>query len=223
MLNFPTSTEFNRRIPKQKFYDNLSITPALKRSFIDDIKVIYWRNKLAESTLNIPAGKDVTEIEVFEIILNSQEIDEKVLRQIDSEIPYHILFILCYNSSYELWIGYKEARTEETFKVSGYYHTEWSEKEALNLDIVGLSLDEVYESFVRQIAGEKLKYSSSNEALADSVHRSEEIAQLEKLIAKTEAAAWKEQQPKKRFEIYTKLQDYKRNLEDLKNNKTEET
>ncbi|MCD8106385.1 MAG: DUF4391 domain-containing protein [Oscillospiraceae bacterium] len=209
MLNFPSSTEFNRRIPKQKFYDNLSITPALKRSFIDDIKAIYWRNKLAESTLNIPAGKDVTEIEVFEISLNSQEIDEKVLRQIDSEIPYHILFILCYNSSYELWIGYKEAKSEDTFKVSGYYHTDWTEKEALNLDIVGLSLDEVYESFVRQIAGDKLIQSEPQETLSESVQKATERARIEKEISKLQSKLWKEKQLNRQMEINAEIKKLK--------------
>lgn len=31
MLGLPKTTEFNKRIPKQKFYDNLAVTPALKR------------------------------------------------------------------------------------------------------------------------------------------------------------------------------------------------
>ena len=38
MLGLLKSTEFNKRIPKQKFYENLSVTPALKRIFIDQIK-----------------------------------------------------------------------------------------------------------------------------------------------------------------------------------------
>lgn len=60
MLGLPKSTEFNRRIPKQKFYENLSVTPALKRIFIDQIKVIYWRNKIAATTMNLAAGDTVT-------------------------------------------------------------------------------------------------------------------------------------------------------------------
>ena len=43
MIGLPKSTEFNRRIPKQKFYENISVSPTLKRVFIDQIKVIYWR------------------------------------------------------------------------------------------------------------------------------------------------------------------------------------
>ena len=33
MLGLPKTTEFNKRIPKQKFYDNLAVTPALKKVF----------------------------------------------------------------------------------------------------------------------------------------------------------------------------------------------
>ena len=67
MLELPKTTEFNKRIPKQKFYENISVTPALRRIFIDQIKVVYWRNKIAPSTMNLEAGNSVTEIEVFEV------------------------------------------------------------------------------------------------------------------------------------------------------------
>lgn len=79
MLGLPKSTEFSKRIPKQKFYENLDISPALKRVFVEQIRVIYWRNKLAATTLNLSEGTVVTEIEVFEIRLSSPELDEAVL------------------------------------------------------------------------------------------------------------------------------------------------
>lgn len=50
MLGFPVSTEYNKRIPKQKFYDNLDVSPTLRRVFVDQIRLVYWRNKLAAST-----------------------------------------------------------------------------------------------------------------------------------------------------------------------------
>ncbi|MFC2766435.1 MAG: DUF4391 domain-containing protein [Prevotella sp.] len=39
----PKSTEFNKRIPKQKFYENLSLTPAIRKAFTEQIKMIYWK------------------------------------------------------------------------------------------------------------------------------------------------------------------------------------
>lgn len=57
MLGLPKSTEFNKRIPKQKFYDNLTVSPTLKRIFVDQIRIIYWANKIAPSTLNLAEGR----------------------------------------------------------------------------------------------------------------------------------------------------------------------
>ena len=91
MINLPKSTEFNKRIPKQKFYEKLNVTPALKRSFIDQIKTVIWRNKIAGDTMNIASGKTVIEIEIFEIQLCTPELDTDVLKIIDKEIPYHIV------------------------------------------------------------------------------------------------------------------------------------
>lgn len=92
MIGLPKTTEFNKRIPKQKFYENLEISPTLKKIFVEQVKVIYWRNKIAASTTNLAAGNDVTELEVFEVRLTSPVLDDSLLRQIDKEIPYHILF-----------------------------------------------------------------------------------------------------------------------------------
>ena len=94
MFYLPKSTEFNRRIPKQKFYENLTISPAVKRAFVEQIRFIYWRNKIAPATVNIAPGKTVDEVEVFELRLTEPQLDEAVLRRIDTEIPYHILFLL---------------------------------------------------------------------------------------------------------------------------------
>ena len=104
MLGLPKTTEFNKRIPKEKFYENLNVIPAIKKNFVDQIKVIYWRNKIAPSTTNLAAGNNVTEIEVFEIKLKTNLLDESVLRQIDREIPYHILFLLS-SAFYRRFIG----------------------------------------------------------------------------------------------------------------------
>ena len=162
VVGFPQATEFNKRIPKQKFYENLEVSPALRRVFVDQIRLVYWRNKLAASTLNIAAGEAVTEIEVFEVRLNDPQLDEAVLKQIDKEIPYHILFILTCDGKAQAWIGYKEAAASgsNAFKVSRYYHTDWMPEDELHLSIDGLNIDAVYESLVRQIAGDKLQTDS---------------------------------------------------------------
>ena len=213
MLGFPASTEFNKKIPKQKFYDNLDISPALRRVFVDQIRLVYWRNKLAASTLNIATGEAVTEIEVFEVRLNDPQLDEAVLKQIDKEIPYHILFVLTCDGKAQAWIGYKEAATSgsNAFKVSRYYHTDWMPEDELHLHIDGLNMDAVYESLVRQIAGDKLQ-TDSGESLKESVERDEKKKQLEKQISTLENKMKKEKQLNRRMEMNTELKKIKKVL-----------
>lgn len=205
MLNFPKSTEFNKRIPKQKFYENIAVIPVMKRAFVEQIKIIYWRNKIATTTLNLAAGGQVTEIEVFEVRLSAPKLDESVLRQIDREIPYHILFLLEYEGKYRAVIGYKEAATGKTaFKVDRYYSTDWLDEDDLPVHLDGLSLDAVYENFVRQIAGEVLA-DKNGTTLKESVEQQKQREQIEKQIATLEAKIRKEKQPKKKFELVQKL------------------
>lgn len=213
MLNLSNSTEFNKRIPKQKFYDNLSVTPALKKAFTDQIKAIYWRNKIAPTTVNLAASDSVTEIEVFEVRLSAPKLDESVLRQIDREIPYHILFLLEYEGKYCAVIGYKEAAVGKTaFKVDRYYSTDWLDEDDLPVHLDGLSMDAVYENFVRQIAGDVLGTGEST-SLKDCVEQQKQREQIEKQIATLEAKIRKEKQPKKKFELVQELQIVRRQLE----------
>lgn len=70
------------------------------------------------------------------------------------------------------------------------------------------SLDEIWDIFVEQITlyeerAEKMNSFSLDERLS----LQEQILKLKKMIEKAEAAARREQQPKKKFEIYTRLRE----------------
>lgn len=214
MLGFPVSTDFNKRIPKQKFYENLDVTPAMRRIFVEQIKTVFWKNKLAATTLNIAAGEAVTEIEVLEVRLTQPQLDESVLRQIDREIPYHILFILTCDGNTQAWIGYKEstATGNKAFKVNKYYHTDWVPQDDLHFTVDGLDMDAVYESLVRQIAGDELQ-TETGESLKQSVERDEKKKLLEKQIATLENKIRKEKQLNRQMEMNAQLKKLRRELE----------
>lgn len=221
MLHLPRSTEFNRRIPKQKFYENLSVTPALRRVFVEQIKTIYWRNKIAASTMNLAAGGAVNELEIIELQLNQQSLDEAVLKLIDKEIPYHILFLLTFEGKVQAWIGYKEEAGSGTaaFKVNQYYHTDWLEADKLDLKPEGLSLDAVYEGYVRQIhnAGASVESEewSVERPLQEAVAAEEKRRTLEKKIAALEVKIRKEKQLNRQMALNAELKRLKREVEAL--------
>ena len=214
MFGFPASTVFGKRIPKQKFYENIDISSALKRVFAEQIRLIYWRNKLAEVTLNLPKGETVTEIEIFEVMLNAPQLDEAVLRQIDRQISYHILFVLTCDGMAQARVGYKEAPSSgnSAIKVSRYYHTNWVPENELQFRIDGLNMDAVYESLVRQIAGDALQ-ADAGESLQASVARDERRRQLEKQIAALESKLHKEKQLNRQMEINAELKKLRRALQ----------
>lgn len=216
MLGLPQSTEFNKRIPKQKFYEHITVSPALKKSFVDQIRMIYWRNKVAATTVNLAPGTIVDEVEVFEIKLNSASLDEAVLRQIDREISYHIIFLLEYEGKLQAWTAYKEKTptANAVFKVGKYYHTEWMTEAELPIRIDGLNLDAVYENFVRQIAGDALK-ADSGESLKVSVERDEKKKQLEKQIVALENKMRREKQLNRQMEMNAELKKLKNEVKSL--------
>ena len=216
-MNLPKSTEFRKRIPKEKFYENLDISPTLKESFVNQIKTIYWSNKISEDTVNIKAGEHVNEIQVFRINLKQQSIDEKVLLQIDRQIPYHIIFVLKYGDLCQTVIGYKEesAANNNAFKVSGFYYSDWMAEAELPIEIKGLDLDSVYENVLRTVAGDRLNIDKS-EDIADSVKRDEEIQKLEGKIDKLKQKRRKTKQLNKQVKMSDEIRELEKQLESLK-------
>lgn len=201
MFDLPITTEYNRKIPKQRFYENLSVSPALKRLFVEQIQSIVWANKIAPSTVNVAAGKEVTEIEVFRISLTSDILPEEVLLQLDKQIPYHILFILESKNNYQLWIGFKESITtgsSNAFKVNKYFHTEWFAEQDLHIRLNGMDMDSVYENLVRHFGNID---SSGEKPLSEQIATLEQCEKFDKDIAKLEAKMRRENNPRKKFDI----------------------
>ena len=210
MLSLPKSTEFNKRIPKQKFYDNLDISPTLKKAFIQQIQAVYWRNKLAPATMNISAGKQVTELEVFEIVLTSQEVNEAVLRQIDREIPYHILFILTFGNKSRFAVSYTEPTEsgKNAFQVGRYFWGSWVECDKLSVQLNGLDLDTVLENMIREIGNIHVTEGNS---LGQQIEVNAQREKLEKEIERLERLARKEVQPRKKYELVKRIKELKTN------------
>lgn len=125
--------------------------------------------------------------------------------------------ISCFYYKYQAWIGYKEtaASGNKAFKVNGYYHTAWLDEDALPLKLEGLNVDTVYENYVRQIAGDKLKTENAGESLKESVARDEQKQALQKKITTLQAKIRKEKQLNKQMHMNSELKKLKKELEVL--------
>lgn len=214
MFGLPETTYFGKLVPKNKFYDKLSIDIKLERSFIDQINSIRWVHKLSADTLNVSKGSIVDEVEVFLVKLKTRVLDLNVLRQMDKQLHYHLIFILEFEEQYQIWTGYKEESTNDAFKVGNYYNTNWVTEDTFSLRLDGLNMDTIYENLVRQIAGNELS-KENNESLKDTVERQATREKLEKKIAKLRVKIRKEKQFNRQVELNTQLKILKHKLEEL--------
>jgi hypothetical protein len=200
MLGLPRSTEVNRRVAKEKLYQNAALVPQTREMIKDQIESVFWRNKLADSTMAISTGETVAEIQIFEIQLRQRELDKRVLPAIAKAIPYKILFILVFGDEAQLWI-----------EASGtFYNTDWQPLGGFTLKFEGLNLDAVYENLARQISGGRL---GTDGDIEDAVDRDKQRQKLERDIAALEKKLLREKQFNKQVELNGELKRLRAELE----------
>ena len=210
MTEFPVSTRVNRRVPKEAFYKHLTLTAALKDKFVTDVDRIVIENSLSNDSLNLNAPSEIKEILVLSVTLKKQEFDGKIVEAIAKQNPHKLLFVLVFEDKKKLALYHNKL-----------YNTDWTNENEISLKLNGSSLDEIWQSFIEQTALYRERAENAGSLSIDErLARQERITKLEKLIEKTEKSAWKETQPKKKFELYSKLKGYKIELEDLKNGET---
>ncbi|HPH11323.1 MAG TPA: DUF4391 domain-containing protein [Thermotogota bacterium] len=214
MLAFPKSTLLDRSIPKQKFYLNLKASSSLERLFIDEVKSIRWMYKLAPDTFNIREGETVKEIEVLELSLKGSTISQEIVEAIDREIPYHLVFVMRYLDKGQIRISYKQDSKKKagTFKVERYYTTDWIPYDDLTLPFDGLTMDRLYESFLLQVAGDRLQREAGDD-IQEAVEKDIQREKLERRIQKLENKIRNERQFNRQVGLMAELREAQAQLE----------
>lgn len=205
MIDFPSRTRVGRRLPKEAFYQHLSLTKALKAKFVSDVERIDVANSLTKENLNLEQASEVKEILLLTIQLKKQNFDGKLVEAIARQNPHKLIFLLEYEDYQQMAVYHRKL-----------YQTEWMKSEKVGLSLSGSTLSAIWEDLVRQIALHSEAVAGQKEQnLDEQLKKQDEMDRLQKLIKKTEAAVWKEPQPKKKYALYTKLQGYQKQLEDI--------
>lgn len=209
MIDFPESTIVHRWLPKEAFYKHLPLAATLKTRFVTDVDRIVVENSLTRKNLNLAKDSEIKEIMLLSIALKKQDFDGKIVEAIARQNPHKLIFLLEYEKECQLAVYH-----------SKLYRTDWMKEQDLSLKLSGNTLDEIWDDLVRQIAvSSEAVQRREDQTIDEQLKTQDEINRLNKLIKKTETATWKEQQPKKRFELYTELQNYKEQLEEITNGK----
>lgn len=206
MLEFPDKAYVGRTMPKEAFYKHLKLSSELREKFVSDVKRLSLEYKLSPDTLNIEKNGETTEILVFSIELKKQEPDYRLVESIARQNAHKLLFLLKFQEQGQLALYYGKL-----------YKTDWTPLTDLKLEARGLNLDSIWEGFIEQIALQENIVSSCNSLTVDEkLKKQDTILKVQKEIDKLERLSRSEKQPKKRFELFTKLQGLQKKLAEEK-------
>ena len=215
MFAYPKQAEFNRVLPKSKIYAHANPGRAVKDLFVSQIGEIVWKYKLSPETLNLPARNGISEIQVFEIALKSEDLDERVLPTIDRAIPFPILFQLTHGSRIRFAASYKRPSEAEAAKwvIEATFVTDWQpSSQERPLLPVALDLASLYESLIRRHLPLPQR---PGEGIREHVARFVAIEAKEKECQQMEARLNKEKQFNRKVEMNAALRTLRQELESL--------
>ncbi|HCA30639.1 MAG TPA: DUF4391 domain-containing protein [Ruminococcaceae bacterium] len=205
MIQLPSATTVGRVLPKEAFYQRLTLSGDLKEKFVADIKRITLSNSLTAATLNLEAGNEMNEILVLTVELKKQQFDGRIVENIARQNPHKLLFLLRFEDKAQLAVYYGKL-----------YTTAWVSDDEITLQVKGFTLDTVWQGFLEQIAlRDGFIQPKPDDDIDTKLQRQERILKLQKEIEKLEKQTQREVQPKKKFALYEQLQKKKQELEEL--------
>lgn len=202
MFSLPRSTEIRKQISKKLIYTKFSaeLKGERKNQFDNDISKIVILNEISPASINIPEGEQVKAIFVIQVILKDKNYNERNLVLLSKLFGQNMIFVLQYEDEYQLAIY------QTRLLASDWYEDE------VKLAISGLSLDKVWEQMVSQISG---IVASDEKSLDEQIAIEEQKTQISKKILDLEKKARKEVQSKKKYEMFQRIKEYQKQLEEL--------
>lgn len=197
MLNLPEITQLQKNLPKSQIYKKFQLNNTQQTKFDLDISRIDIVNEISSRTIPaIREGSKVKSIYVLNVKLKKKVIDYKNIERIAKLIPQNLVFALQFENEIQLAVFCERMFT-----------TAWIPEIQVQIEVLGLTFDEVWENIIKKIEGGEW---DSNLSLSENIELKEKKEKLRKEIDKLEKLARKEIQPKKKFELVSQ----KRNLED---------
>lgn len=203
MLNLPNVTEVQKPLPKVQIYRKFQLTNAQASKFDSDISRIEIVNDVSTRTIpSILEGKKEKGFYVLSVMLKTKNYEPKNIEKIAKLIPQNLVFALQFEEEIQLAVFYEKL-----------FVSEWKNRQDAVLSLNGLDFDKVWENVIKSIEGGEWKNGIS---LKENIALKEKKEKLQKEIDRLEKLARKEVQPKRKFEFFTRLQELRRELEEMK-------
>ena len=199
MLNLPKSTELNKQLPKKSIYAKFQMSASDKEKFDKDISRITIVNEVSPNNIHIMPGEKVKMFFVMLVSLKQKEYNEKTIIKLSKLIPQNIVMVLQYE---------KEARLAVYH--SKLLQSDWKKIDELNIDIIGLNFDNIWDNIIVQVGNIVIE---NNNSLENQIEINSKKEKLHNEINRLEKWARVEKQPKKKFDIVSKIRMLKKEME----------
>lgn len=199
----PSSTEIRKPVHKKMLYAKFptELSGEKRKQFDDDIGRIIITNEISPVSVNIKEGEQVKSIFVLQVELKNKAYNERNIVLIAKLFGQHLLIVLKYAD--EVQFAIYQTRL---------LHSEWMEVDNACVKLSGLDLDAVWENLVTKVSGIVV---TDEHSLDEQIVIEQEKVKLLKQIEELDRKARKETQAKKKFEMFQRLKEYQKKLQDL--------
>ena len=200
MYNLPQSTEINKALPKTVLYEKFELKPSQQKAFDADVSRMVITNVLSSHTLPAVAeGQSVKTIYVVTVQLKrKQYVSGKSIELLSRLIPQKIVLVLHHDDKMQLAVHHSRLLTSE-----------WMNEDDLDIPILGLDFDKVWENIVATVSGIVLDNAIS---IDEQLDKDWKRRQTEQKIAQLEKRARIEKQPRKKWELVSEIRRLEKEL-----------
>lgn len=184
MYGLPSTVTVDQTLPKNAFYQRLSLAAPVKDEFVHGIEELRVVASIKEATCGIPVSGGIGEISVLRIALKTDELPRKALDAIASAVPRKMLMACCREGRARLAVLRDGLRVSER----------WIVEKQLNIELRGASLAEVWDGLCARVLFDDAEVEDVDARMAQE----ERIAELEAEVIKLKRKYAKEVQPAKR-------------------------
>ena len=185
MYGLPASSEMRKQLSKEAIIKRFEVSGRERERFDKSVHKIVITHNLCPSTINIPIGKQIQAIYVIEIYLREPGFDRIAIA------------ILERMNQSAIYILKSEGKCKVVMFEKKLFESDWVEEEDLQLVASGLDLDEVWESFLRNVSG-----LNDNAPLQDLIDKEVSNDKIKRQIETLRNKMAKEKQVHKRREYF---------------------
>lgn len=211
LFNYPNTALADRNIAKTRIYQHQAVNTEVKNLFSKQVEKITWAYKLADSTLNIPTGGPLSELQIFHITLKLDTLDDRVLSTIDKAIPSPIIFELYSLDSVQIAAAFKSYGEGEKNIGGRYFFSPWYPQGTPRQPLpFSNTIEALYNQLVSPLLPYEIKEGGN---LSEQIQRIEQIERLERDIKRCKSRLRKEKQINKQAPINRELRELRKELE----------